>query len=143
MMSPLSSSSSEPLRLSRKAQGRISLSGKRVVRMNASSLEQERGDSGKLYLMSARILQPALYAIDKRAHHLADSLNQLLQSNAFHALGVATACFNVGGFDLLCETPGAAFVPTSRELDDLTGMRSWIKCAVLMAKYIGFYPIQW
>jgi hypothetical protein len=41
------------------------------------------------------------YVIDNRAHRLADALNDLLRSDAVHALDVATAYFNVGGFDLL------------------------------------------
>ncbi len=43
------------------------------------------------------------YVIDNRAHQLADVLNDLVHSDAVHALDVATAYFNVGGFDLLRE----------------------------------------
>jgi SNF2 family DNA or RNA helicase len=43
------------------------------------------------------------YVIDNRAHNLADVLNALLRTDAVHALDVATAYFNVGGFDLLRE----------------------------------------
>jgi hypothetical protein len=46
------------------------------------------------------------YVIDNRAHTLADVLNALLRSDAVHALDVATAYFNVGGFDLLREGLG-------------------------------------
>ncbi|MEA3376606.1 MAG: helicase-related protein [Chloroflexota bacterium] len=43
------------------------------------------------------------YVIDNRADRLADVLNDLLDGDAVHALDVATAYFNVGGFDLLRE----------------------------------------
>ncbi len=43
------------------------------------------------------------YVIDNRAHNLADVLNDLLRSDAVHALDIATAYFNVGGFHLLPE----------------------------------------
>jgi phosphatidylserine/phosphatidylglycerophosphate/cardiolipin synthase-like enzyme len=43
------------------------------------------------------------YVIDNRAHKLADILNDLLQSDAVHALDIATAYFNVGAFDLVRE----------------------------------------
>jgi superfamily II DNA or RNA helicase len=43
------------------------------------------------------------YVIDNRAHKLADVLDDLLHDDAVHALDVATAYFNVGGFDLLGE----------------------------------------
>ncbi len=43
------------------------------------------------------------YVIDNRAHTLADVLNDLLRSDAVHALDIATAYFNVGGFHLLRE----------------------------------------
>jgi superfamily II DNA or RNA helicase len=43
------------------------------------------------------------YVIDNRAHTLADVLDDLLHGDAVHALDVATAYFNVGGFDLLRE----------------------------------------
>jgi hypothetical protein len=35
------------------------------------------------------------YVIDNRAHNLADVLNDLLRTDAVHALDVATATFNV------------------------------------------------
>jgi hypothetical protein len=41
------------------------------------------------------------YVIDNRAHTLADILDDLLRGDTVHALDVATACFNVGAFDLL------------------------------------------
>ncbi len=41
------------------------------------------------------------YVIDNRVHRLTDVLNDLLHSDAVRALDVATAYFNVGGFDLL------------------------------------------
>jgi len=41
------------------------------------------------------------YVIDNRDHSLANALNDLLRSDAVHALDVATAYFNVGAFDLL------------------------------------------
>ena len=41
------------------------------------------------------------YVIDNRAHNPADVLNDLLRSETVQALDVATAYFNVGGFDLL------------------------------------------
>jgi superfamily II DNA or RNA helicase len=44
------------------------------------------------------------YVIDNRAHKLANILDELLHSDAVHALDVATAYFNVGGFDLLRES---------------------------------------
>jgi hypothetical protein len=44
-----------------------------------------------------------LYVIDNRAHKLADTLNDLLASEEVEALDMATACCNVGGFDLLRE----------------------------------------
>ena len=43
------------------------------------------------------------YVIDNRAHTLADVLDGLLRSDPVHALDVATAYFNVGGFDLIRE----------------------------------------
>lgn len=52
------------------------------------------------------------YVIDNRAHTLADVLNDLLHSDDVHALDVATAYFNVGGFSLLSEG-----------LDDLASFR--------------------
>ncbi len=41
------------------------------------------------------------YVIDNRRHKLADVLNDLLGSESVRALDVASAYFNVGGFDLL------------------------------------------
>jgi phosphatidylserine/phosphatidylglycerophosphate/cardiolipin synthase-like enzyme len=41
------------------------------------------------------------YVIDNHDHTLADVLNDLLRSDAVHALDVATAYINVGGFDLV------------------------------------------
>ena len=46
---------------------------------------------------------PLPYVIDNRTHNLADILNDLLRSDAVHALDIATAYFNVGGFDLVRE----------------------------------------
>ena len=43
------------------------------------------------------------YVIDNREHILADVLNRLLRHDDVHALDVATAYFNIGGFDLLQE----------------------------------------
>ncbi|MFW6136421.1 MAG: phospholipase D-like domain-containing protein, partial [Chloroflexota bacterium] len=43
------------------------------------------------------------YVVDNRAHKLADVLNDLLEGDAVHALDVATAYFNVGGFELVHE----------------------------------------
>ena len=44
------------------------------------------------------------YVIDNREHTLADVLNRLLRHDDVHALDVATAYFNIGGFDLLRES---------------------------------------
>lgn len=44
------------------------------------------------------------YALDNRAHTLADVLNDLLGADTVNALDVATAYFNFGGFDLLRES---------------------------------------
>lgn len=41
------------------------------------------------------------YVVDNRTHGLADILNDLLHSDAVHALDVATGYFNVAGFALL------------------------------------------
>jgi superfamily II DNA or RNA helicase len=41
------------------------------------------------------------YVIDNHHHKLADILNDLLGHDAVHALDIASAYFNVGGFDLL------------------------------------------
>lgn len=43
------------------------------------------------------------YVIDNRAYRLADVLKTLLHGESVHALDVATAYFNAGGFDLLRE----------------------------------------
>ena len=43
------------------------------------------------------------YVIDNREHNLADVLNYLLRHENVHALDVATAYFNIGGYDLLQE----------------------------------------
>ena len=43
------------------------------------------------------------YVIDNQIHKLADVLNGLLADERTHALDVATAYFNVGGFALLHE----------------------------------------
>ena len=43
------------------------------------------------------------YVIDNRQHTLADVLNHLLRHDDVHALDVATAYFNIGGYDLLQE----------------------------------------
>ena len=83
------------------------------------------------------------YVIDNYAQTLVDVLDDVLDSDAVHALDVATAYFNVGGFDLLCECPGTAFVPPFRGLGDLTATGTGIKCALLVHKYMGFYPVQW
>ena len=52
------------------------------------------------------------YVIDNRAHTLADVLNDLLHSDAVHALDVVTAYVNVGAFDLVQDG-----------LDDLASLR--------------------
>ncbi len=44
------------------------------------------------------------YVIDNREHTLADVLNRLLSHGNVHVLDVATAYFNIGGFDLLRES---------------------------------------
>ncbi|MEA2008453.1 MAG: phospholipase D-like domain-containing protein, partial [Chloroflexota bacterium] len=44
------------------------------------------------------------YVIDNREHTLADVLNHLLRHDDVHALDVATAYFNIGGYDLLRES---------------------------------------
>jgi hypothetical protein len=46
---------------------------------------------------------PLAYVIDNRGHKLAYVLTQLLRGEAVHALDVATAYFNVGGYNLLRE----------------------------------------
>ena len=43
------------------------------------------------------------YVIDNQAHRLADVLNALLADEQVHALDIATAYFNVGGYALLRE----------------------------------------
>ncbi len=112
------------------------------------------------------------YVIDNRAHNLADVLNALLHSDAVHALDVTTATLNVGVTHLpesctelrrskksssaqalslkrRCSSfrEGRGEHPELLEpkvgLEDLTGIRNWIKSPLLVNKYIGIYPPQW
>ena len=41
------------------------------------------------------------FVIDNQQHNMADVLNDLLHHHRGHSLDVATACFNVGGWQLL------------------------------------------
>src|SRR5689334_7650373 len=43
------------------------------------------------------------FVIDNQRHRMADVLNELLAEHAGHSLDVATAYFNVGGWELLAE----------------------------------------
>jgi hypothetical protein len=68
-----------------------------------------------------------LYVIDNQTHRMADVLNTLLRDERVHPLGVASAYFNVGGFDLLRE--GSAGLASfrmfgrDRERDKLYGQK--------------------
>ena len=43
------------------------------------------------------------FVIDNQQHKMADVLNDLLRHHKGHSLDVATAYFNVGGWQLLCD----------------------------------------
>ena len=56
------------------------------------------------------------FVIDNQQHNMADVLNDLLHHHRGHSLDVATACFNVGGWQLLLlqnQHPRPLFFPNN------------------------------